>query len=390
MAADKDFFKHQTDSSRVKASIVSEYFPQYCRIIRRRHEPEMFRYIDLFSGPGIYEDGNVSTPIMLARNIVQDSTLKDKVQFVFNDLYFCEELRANFEAEFPYGTFPKKAYFMDKEVGVYENIYNYLEKNTMKLGANGKTLWNEQPSLLFFDPFGYRGMRTDTLAKFLKNWGNEIFLFINTKRINPALENEQFEDMMRLWFPTRFDSLKVEVRKLRSVPERLEFILTSLREEFVKLMGDKKPVYCCAFRFQEEDSRTTSHYILHITKGFRGYDLCKSVYNKYANEDLVLHNGSNTYTFDPKKCANEMSLFGDSLGAVEALKELLCKEYRGKTSTALDLFETHQKTSKYSREHYTAAMRKAVKDGLAEAYYTDGKNHKVTVLIDAECIIHFN
>lgn len=389
MAADNDFFKHQTDSSRVKASIVSEYFPQYCRIIRKRHEPEMFRYIDLFAGPGIYEDGNVSTPIMLARSIAQDYSLKDKVQFVFNDLYFSEELRANFEAEFPRGTFPKKAYFMDKEVGVYENIYAYLEKSTMKLGANGKTWWNEQPSLLFFDPFGYRGMRTVTLAKFLKNWGNEIFLFINTKRINPALENEQFEELMRLWFPTRFDTLKVEIRKQTSVPARLEYILTSLREEFVKLLGDNRPVYCCAFRFQEEDSRTTSHYILHITKGFRGYDLCKSVYNKYANEDLVLHNGSNTYTFDPKKCANEISLFGDTLGAVEALKDLLCEEYKKRRINVLSLFEEHQKTSKYSREHYTAALRKAVKDGRAESEFTDGKNHKVSVLIDPACIVQF-
>ena len=66
---------------------------------------------------------------------------------------------------------------------------------------------------LYLDPFGYSGMRTATLAKFMMNWGNEIFLFINTKRINPALENEQFEDLMRLWFPKRFETLKEEVRK---------------------------------------------------------------------------------------------------------------------------------------------------------------------------------
>ena len=231
-------------------------------------------------------------------------------------------------------------------------------------------------------------MRTESLAKFLKNWGNEIFLFINTKRINPALENDQFKDLMRLWFPKRYDELKVEVRKQTSVPARLEYILTSLREEFVSIMG-KGAVFCCAFRFQEEDSRTTSHYILHITKGYRGYDLCKSVYNKFANEDLVLHNGSNTYTFDPKKCVNEMLLFGDSIGAVEALKDLLCEEFKGRRICALDLFEAHQKTSKYSREHYTAALRKAVKDGKAESEYTDGKNHKVSVLIDASCVVQF-
>lgn len=385
MAGENDFFKKQTDSSRVKASIVSEYFPQYCKIIRRKHEPEMFRYIDLFAGPGIYEDGNISTPIMLARNIAKESSLKDKVQFVFNDLNYCEELRANFEAEFPKGTFPKKVYFMDKKVGDHEKIYTYLEKSTMR--PYGRVWLNEQPSLLFFDPFGYKGMRTETLAKFLKNWGNEIFLFINTKRINPALENDLFEDMMRLWFPSRFDTLKEEVRKLKTLTERLEYILTSLREEFVALVGGM--VYCCAFRFQEENSRTTSHYILHITKGPRGYDLCKSVYNKFANEDLVLSHGSNTYTFDPKKCANDVSLFGDTNMAAEALKDILCKQYMGKTITALALFEEHQRGSRYSRDHYTRALRMAEEEGLLTAEYTDGKNHKVKVLIDKGCVVTF-
>ena len=182
MAADKDFFKHQTDSSRIKASIVSEYFPQYCKIIRTKHEPEKFRYIDLFAGPGIYDDGNVSTPIMLARNIAKEPSLKDKVQFVFNDLYLRDELQSNFESEFPNGTFQQGVAFLNREVGEDESIYRALERSTMRPDSRGK-LWNESPALLFFDPFGYRGMRTEPLARFMKNWGNEIFLFINTALI---------------------------------------------------------------------------------------------------------------------------------------------------------------------------------------------------------------
>ena len=388
MTEENGFFKKQTDSSRVKASIVSEYFPQYCRILSSKHIPERYRYIDLFSGPGIYEDGNVSTPIMLARNIVLDVFLRERVQFIFNDLNYSEELKANFESEFPQGTFPKGVDFMNMEVGACERVYRSLERYTMTRDNRG--YWrNEMPSLLFFDPFGYKGMKTESLAKFLRNWGNEVFLFINTKRINPALENEQFEDLMRLWFPTRFDTLKVEVRKQTSVSARLDFILTSLREEFVKLLGDKSPVYCCAFRFQEEDSRTTSHYILHITKGSKGFELAKSVYNKFANEDLVL-NGSNTYTFDPKKCANDFTLFGDTHEAAEALKDMLCKEFKGQTVCVQQLFIEHQKTSKYSRDHYTEALRLAVKEGLATSEFTDGKNHKVSVLIDPACIVRFN
>lgn len=385
MAADNDFFKNQTASSRIKASIVSEYFPQYCQIIRRAHEPQMFRYIDLFAGPGIYEDGNVSTPIMLARNVAQISSLKDQVQFVFNDLFLCDELKSNFESEFPKGTFPKGVFFRNKEVGVDENIYRYLEASTMKRGVGGK-VWNESPSLLFFDPFGYSGMRTDVLAKFLKNWGNEIFLFINTKRINPALENDKFEDLLRLWFPSRFDSLKKEVRTKRTVPERLDFILNNLGDEFRSLMGDRY-IYCCAFRFQEEDSHTTSHYILHVTKGLKGYELVKGVYNKYANEDLAL-TGSNTYTFDPKSVGYS-SLFDGSNEAVESLRDILSKEFKGKTVNALELFKRHHENSRYCRDHYLMALRQMVKEGLATAEFTDGKKHKVTVLIDPACVVTF-
>mgnify|MGYP007070678246 FL=1 len=64
---DNNFFEKQTVSSRVKASIVSEYFPKYAKIIIKKHIPEKIRYIDLFAGPGKYEDGNPSTPILVAK-----------------------------------------------------------------------------------------------------------------------------------------------------------------------------------------------------------------------------------------------------------------------------------------------------------------------------------
>ena len=67
MSDNKDFFKKQTDSSRVKAAIISEYFPQYCKIISRRHVPQRFGYFDMFAGPGIYDDGSLSTPLLIAR-----------------------------------------------------------------------------------------------------------------------------------------------------------------------------------------------------------------------------------------------------------------------------------------------------------------------------------
>ena len=102
---DKNFFEKQTLSSRVKASIVSEYFPKYCKIIIKKHMPERIGYYDLFAGPGMYEDGNASTPLLIANKCCKDILLKQKVWMVFNDKEYSEQLKENFLKSYPEGTF---------------------------------------------------------------------------------------------------------------------------------------------------------------------------------------------------------------------------------------------------------------------------------------------
>ena len=86
-----------------------------------------------------------------------------------------EQLKTNFLKEFPVGSFAIPPFFGNKTVGDNQKISDFLIKNTHE----GKC--NESPSLLFIDPFGYKGIETNVLAQFLKNWGNELFLFINTE-----------------------------------------------------------------------------------------------------------------------------------------------------------------------------------------------------------------
>lgn len=90
------FFETQTMSSRVKASIVSEYFPKFCNIIINKHRPQNLRYIDLFAGPGKYEDGNESTPLLVARNCLKNSYLQQNVKFIFNDKTYKKTIRSKF------------------------------------------------------------------------------------------------------------------------------------------------------------------------------------------------------------------------------------------------------------------------------------------------------
>jgi three-Cys-motif partner protein len=382
--SDNKFFEKQTPSSRVKAGIISEYFPSYCKIIVRANKPKSVRYIDLFAGAGYYEDGNPSTPILIAQRCKDDGFLQQNVQMIFNDNKFSDKLKENFEKDFPEGTFIKGVSFGGVTVGKEEKTTRFLIKNT----HNNETNKNDHPSLLFIDPFGYKGIETKVLAEFLKNWGNEIFLFVNTKRIHPALENEKFGDLMNDLFPTTLDTIKHDRRYKSTVSERLSLIIESLGKEYEKIIGDT--IYYTAFKFQEEDSDATSHYILHLTKGIKGLELVKTVYNAFTNAPTVF-SGVNTYTFDAKRLLNPVNeMFDLSSANIDNLKNLIYTNYKGKEITAIKLFNEHHAGNLYCYTHYKEALTRLIDEGKAISEFTDGKIHKHKITLNEGCLIKFS
>lgn len=380
MEKNVDFFEKQSASSYVKAKIVSSYFPQYCRILSKFPQ-EQFRYIDLFAGPGLYKDGHESTPLMVARECNADENLKNRVWMLFNDKQYKDVLKENFLMRYPMGTFKNKPFFADRTIGECASVEAYLQKDTM---VNGK---NSSPALLFFDPFGYKGIKTQVLANFLQNWGNEIFLFLNTKRINAALDNKLFLKYIKEMFPLSYAEVKLGKGQQENVLARLAYIVDMLGREFNLLLN--KSVYYTAFQFQEEDIKTTSHFILHLTKNAKGYELVKTIYNDFANVGTTF-DGFHTYTFDPKLLnKHDMELFDYSSDNIQSLADRLFDIYRGKVVDARSLFDTDQIKTNYCLSHYTEALRKLVEEGKIKSTFTDGKKHKVSVLIIKECILEF-
>jgi len=373
-----DFFKKQSESSRIKASIVAEYFPQYCKILLKHPQPEI-RYLDLFAGPGKYEDNNHSTPLLIASSCANDLVLSQKVRLLFNDNQHSAKLKKNFYEHFPAGSFRIPPSFGDKTVGEDARILDYLKKgyNTSK---------NPHPTLLFFDPWGYKGIDTLVLAKFLESWGNEIFLFVNIKRIHAAIENNKFDELMLSLFPTTIDLIRRDRKYKASVPERLTLIMDNLANEFKKAV--KGELYHCAFKFQEEDSQTTSHFIIHFSKHPKGYELIKQVYYNFDNIGASLDKDGN-YTFDVKKMGpKDCSLnFGDD--NIAALSNLLWKKYKGRTLTAKKIFDEHNPTTKYCGSHYAKTLRWMVDQGMIKSIFEDDSSHKVSVLLNDKCKIEF-
>jgi len=375
----EEFFRTQTASSRIKANIVAEYFPKYCRILLTKPQKEI-RYLDLFSGPGIYQDHSHSTPMLIARACAEDSALSKKVRLLFNDNRYISELRENILSHFPGGTFEYDPVFGNRTVGEDDKIHQYLNREP---GDR-----NPHPTLLFFDPWGYKGIDTLALAKFLGHWGNELFLFVNIKRIHAAIENNKFDDLMKALFPTTIGKIKVDRRYKANVHERLSLIMDNLANEFQEAIPKGK-LYHCAFKFQEEDSAATSHFIIHFTKHSKGYELVKQIFYDFDNIGATLERDG-VYAFDAKKMYDAQNpLFDFSEFNISALSRQILSTYKGRKISARKLFEEHQVSTKFCGSHYALTLRKMVEEGLVSARFVNDKPHRVSVLLTPDCWLDF-
>ena len=87
---DSHFFKEQREQSLIKARIVSKYFTAWAKIIlsvqkKNPRYSQKMAYIDLFAGPGRYDDQSKSTPLMVLDAILANPDLTNRVVTIFND-----------------------------------------------------------------------------------------------------------------------------------------------------------------------------------------------------------------------------------------------------------------------------------------------------------------
>ena len=165
---------------------------------------------------------------------------------------------------------------------------------------------------------------------------------------------------MNILFPNNIALIKQERRYKARPFERLNLIMEKLGDEFKLLLGSD--LHVTSFKFQEEDSTATSHYLMHLTKHSKGYELIKQTYNDFDNIGANLEKDG-TYTFDAKKMdiPDGMIQFEDQ--NVANLSNELFVKFKNATNLVTDIFEKHHPTSKYCGTHYVKAFRKLVDEG---------------------------
>jgi three-Cys-motif partner protein len=354
-----NFFKEQREQSFIKATITKKYFDVWASIItstqdhNARHSNRI-AYIDLFAGPGRYEDGSSSTPIMILEQAIRNEKFSKRLVTIFNDRN------------------KNNSQTLEEEIKKIKNIdlLTYQPKvYNAEVGSEIVKMFESRefvPTLFFVDPWGYEGLSLRLINSVVKNWGCDAIFFFNYNRINMGISNPRVEFHMRALFEDQFDTL-VNMIDSMNPQEREAQIIESLCQA-IKGYGTR---FTLPFRFKNENGSRTSHHLIFVSKHFKGYDEMKKImYSESTNHS----EGVASFEYNPRDLVsiNQKLLFRLSSPTSE-LKTSLLKDYRGQTITLKDLYNQHSIDTPFVIQNYKEVLIDLFQDNVIQAIGQNGK-----------------
>lgn len=331
---DRSFWSLPRDQSIVKSDIVAKCFYRWALAIiaKKKPTPDKIAYIDLFAGPGRYDDGTPSTPLRVLQVAIKNPSIRQRLYAIFNDAEEADKLQANVDALEGVEMLAHKPIVRDYEVG--PEILDRVRRIPK---------W---PALVFLDPFGYKGLSIELVGEFLKGKGTDVIIFFNYRRINAATNNDLFTDLVAdLFGPERAADLREATDGLS--PEQREPIVIDAYKQALEDVGG---TYVKEFCFKVENSTRTSHYLIGVSKHPLGYKLMKDVMGAASS---TAARGVPSFAFD-KKDAVMPSLFASL--AFEDLKEMLLNEFAGTTLLHREIYERHHVGRSFVERNYKDAL----------------------------------
>lgn len=345
---DISFFDEASEQSRIKSRIVSKYFWVWAKVIipTVRARDSRIAYVDLFAGPGRYNDGTPSTPLIVLQAAIKDAELREMLVTFFNDKEAsnARSLREEIDAIPGISTLRHKPRVENEEVG--QKIVEAFRQ--IKL----------VPTFLFVDPWGYKGLSLALLQSVLRNWGCDCVFFFNYNRINPGLSNDAVcEHMNDMFGQQRADEIRKRLPGL--LPDEREVLII---EELSQALNELGVAFILPFTFKNERGTRTSHHLIFASKNFRGYEIMKGIMAKESSER---DQGVASFAYSPAS-KNYPTLFELSR-PLDDLEEMLSKDFAGQRIPMREVYERHNVGRPYIKSNYKTALLKMEEAGKIRA-----------------------
>lgn len=341
--ADSSFFEISKEQSRVKTAIVSNYFYAWANVMMGVQDRvggkygHQIAYLDLFAGPGRYDDGSNSTPLTILEHAIANEKLRNRLVTIFND----KDENNTRSLQQAIDSLP------GIELLKYRPRVNQNEVGTeiVKLFDQMKTI----PKFFFVDPWGYKGLSLQLVDAVLKDWGCDCLFFFNYNRISMGLPNELVEEHMNALFGAdRANTLRGKIEGLSSAERELTIV-----EELCQAIKDTGKRYVLPFRFKSETGKRTSHHLIFVSKDFKGYEIMKDI---MAGKSSTQHQGVASFDYSPAS-AQQPFLF-QLAQPLDDLGDMLLSEFAGRMTTRDLVYELHNVDRPYIKKNYTEALLK--------------------------------
>jgi len=340
----QNFFDESKQQSQVKSAIVAKYFKAWAYVMigaqdrNPRVTDKKIAYIDLFAGPGRYLDGTISTPLRILQTAIEDDRLRQRLVTFFNDK---DEKNTQSLSE------------AIKQLPDVDKLKHYPLVENLEVGERIVETFEDMklvPTLFFIDPWGYKGLSLRLINSVLKNWGCDSIFFFNYNRINMGLHNPKVREHMEALFgKERADKLRAELSEL-SVKERELTVVEELCQALKELGLD----YVLPFRFKDDRGTRSSHHLIFVSKGFKGYEIMKNIMAKESSEK---EQGVATFEYNPATQRKQALLFELSR-PLDDLGDMLLEEFSGKKLTMRQIYEQHNVNRPYTDRNYKEVLKR--------------------------------
>jgi len=343
---DSDFFEQSREQSDVKAAIVAKYFWAWAKVIipSAKKRRQNIGYIDLFAGPGRYEDGTSSTPLLVLEKAIEDRDMRRMLVTLFNDKNpeYARRLEVAI-AELPgIDQLAHAPQVVNVETG--DHVAERLERISLV------------PCLLFVDPWGYKGLSLRLIKAVLRRWGCDCIFFFNYNRVNMnlGLSNQAVtENLSALFGPRRAEQLRAEVAAVP--PEEREMrIVSELTTALQELGGE----YVLPFCFKNERGTRTSHHLILVTKHVRGYGIMKRIMASYSS---TRDQGVPSFLYNPAD--ERYPLLFELTRPLDDLADMLLQSFAGRTLTMEQIYDEHHVGRPYIEPNYKDVLAKLEAEG---------------------------
>ncbi|MCP3163541.1 three-Cys-motif partner protein TcmP [Myxococcus qinghaiensis] len=366
----KSFFDEQQEQSEIKASIVTNYFWAWAKVIMPRARDGRIGYIDLFAGPGRYKDGASSTPLMILERAVGDEKMRNRLVTLFNDkdAGHANSLESAIGLIPGVNTLAHKPQVNNQEVG--EEIVKMFEQT------------NFIPTLCFVDPWGYKGLSLRLINSVLKDWACECVFFFNYNRINMGLSNPfVVEHMNALFGEERAAALRPRLAGLSAGDRELAIV-----EELAKALIEMGGKYVLPFTFMNKNGTRTTHHLVFVSKHVLGYTIMKEI---MAGESSGGSQGVATFRYNPAD--DRFPLLFSLTRPLDDLVGRLASDFSGQQLTMAQVFERHHVGTPYIKRNYKEALRRLEAKGLVQASPTaaDRPSRKGEVTFADDVLVKF-